>query len=74
MADGEMTFTYQVELTTNTMWVGAGTTDIVPLEEFGISDQEWDEYSDSRKNDLLSDWAQENFWNLGYEFNSRVIK
>lgn len=66
------TYTYQVELTTNTMWVGAETRDVTPLEAYGISDQEWDGYPKEQQDDLLEGWAEENFWNQGYEYNGRV--
>lgn len=70
MSDG--TYTYVVKLTTNGPWVGCESEDEFPLGEYGYSDEEWDALADSQREDLLDKWAEDNFWNTGYEYNGEV--
>lgn len=68
------TYTYRVKLNTSSPWVGARSTDEEDLSEFGYSDQAWDALSGETRYELLEAWAEENFWNRGYEFNGEVVK
>lgn len=66
------TFTYMVKLTTNGPWVGCESEEEFSLEDFGYSDEEWDALTDSQREDLLDEWARDNFWSMGYEYNGEV--
>lgn len=68
-----MSSTYTVILTTSTMWVGAGSEDEIPLSDFGYTDEEWDSLEEGERMALINDWAEDNFWNMGYEFHGEVV-
>jgi len=70
----EATYTYTVMLSTGSPWAGCNSEDVVGLGEFGYSDQDWDALSENAQNYLLDEWAQENFWEKGYEFYAEVEK
>lgn len=52
------------------MWCGISTykkeQTIDLLRDWGITDEEWQEYSDSFKAEIVSDWAT-NYIEIGYE-------
>lgn len=69
-----MAETYKLELHANGPWVGCESTDVVPLSDYGCTDEEWDALTSDEQYQLLDEWGQEYFWNEGYEYSSEVIK
>lgn len=63
MAEQEETYTYRVKLGVSTKYIGSEDEDEMPLEEYGYSDQEWDELSDREKDKLITEWIEEYVWN-----------
>lgn len=66
------TYTYRVVLRHSGPWVGCESEDEYDLSEFNYSDQEWDDLEDIHKHALLEDWAEQEFWNAGYEYHGEV--
>lgn len=69
-----MAETYTVVLSTTGPWVGCESEDEYPLSEFGFTDEDWDELSENEQRRLLNEWAEDNFWNRGYEYHGGVSK
>ena len=59
----EETYTYRVKFGVATRYIGSDVTAEDSLEEYGYSDQDWDELSEREKNSLLMEWEQEFVWN-----------
>ncbi len=58
----EETYTYTVKLGVATRYIGSDVTEEQPLEEFGYSDQEWDELDEREKDKLITEWTEEFVW------------
>lgn len=67
-----MAETYKLELFASGPYVGCESTELVDLSDYGYSDEEWDELTEGKRNDLLDEWGQDYFWNEGYEYNASV--
>lgn len=65
MAEAE-TYTYKLTLGYETPYVGCDDKNTVQLKEYGYSDQEWDGLNGYDQDDLLDEWATENFRNSGF--------
>ncbi|WPH58193.1 hypothetical protein SEA_LUCKYSOCKE_165 [Streptomyces phage LuckySocke] len=60
----EDTFTYEVELSVATRYIGSEVTETVSLwEDFGISDQEWDEMGRYEQDDVICEYLNDWVWN-----------
>ena len=68
----EETNTYVLVLSTRAPWVGCQSVDKVPLSEYNYSDQQWDALTDGQQEDLIEEWSEDNFWNIGYEHYGEV--
>lgn len=55
--------TYEVELTVSTMYLGSEVTETVSLwDDFGITDQEWDEMGQWEQDDLIREYLDDWVW------------
>lgn len=55
----EETYTYTVTFNVGTMYVRSEVTETYPLEEYGYSDQEWDELDVRVRERLFDEWLEE---------------
>lgn len=55
----EETYTYRIRFGVATMYINSEVTETLPLEDFGYSDQEWDELDRYTKDKLLAEWEHE---------------
>lgn len=62
-----MTATYKLKLGASGPFVGCESREEIPLIDYGYTDEEWDELSESKRDNLLDEWAQEFMLNEGYE-------
>jgi hypothetical protein len=73
MSEIEQTHTYKVRLIASFGYlVLARHEDEVPLEEFGYSDQEWDELTTIEQEDLLNEWSEQ-FANERVEYWGEIV-
>ena len=69
-----MSETYRLELFASGPFVGCESTEVVDLAGYGYTDEQWDELTERKREDLLFEWGQDFFWNEGYDFNAKVEK
>lgn len=67
-----MAETYTLTLRNSAPWVGCENKEEYPLSDFGYSDEDWDSLSQAKQGGLLEEWAEEEFWNAGYEYSGEV--
>jgi len=67
-----MAETYEVKLYAGGPFVGCNSEELIPLSEYGYSDEEWDALDPFERGKLLEEWGQDFFWNEGYEYNAKV--
>lgn len=67
-----MAETYKLELYASGPYVGCESTEVVDLSDCGYTDEEWDDLSEGERENLLSEWGEEFFWNEGYDYNAEV--
>lgn len=64
--------TYTVTLRNSAPWAGCENEDTYTLAEMGYSDEEWDVLSSSEQEKLVEEFAEQEFWNAGYEYSGEV--
>lgn len=67
-----MAETYRVELGAEGDVSGSGGVEEFPLSDFGYSDEEWDALEPMVQENLLNEWAAEDFWNRGFGYWGEV--
>lgn len=68
-----MAETYTLKLYASGPFVGCENSEEVALIDYGYSDEDWDELPPVQQESLLEEWAEENFWNSGYEYYGEVV-
>lgn len=69
-----MSETYKVTLYTNTPYVGTDNQDTYDISEFGYTDEEWDALTERERENLVDEWAENEFWNQGFGYHGEVSK
>jgi hypothetical protein len=64
--------TYTITLRNSGPWAGCENEDTYTLAEMGYSDEEWDALSASEQEKLVTELAEQEFWNAGYEYSGEV--
>lgn len=59
----EETYTYLVKFGVATHFINSDVEEEDTLENYGYSDQEWDELSERVQEQLISEWTEEFVWN-----------
>jgi hypothetical protein len=59
MVEQEETHTYEVTFNVCTRYINSEVKSTEKLEEYGYSDQEWDELSLEEKDNLVDEWTYE---------------
>lgn len=59
----EETYTYMLKMGVATHYINSDVTEEVKLEEYGYSDQEWDELDGRDQDRLINEWVEEFVWN-----------
>jgi len=67
-----MAKTYKLKLSASTPYGGCESTEMADLSDYGFSDEEWDGLTVASRNNYLNDWAEEYFWNEGYEYGAEI--
>lgn len=65
MAEEEQkeTYTYLIKFGVATHFINSDVEEEDTLENYGYSDQEWDELSEREQEQLISEWTEEFVWN-----------
>jgi hypothetical protein len=58
----EETYTYTLKFGVSTKYIGSDVTDTQKLEDYGYSDQDWDELGPETQDRLVDAWTTEYVW------------
>lgn len=67
-----MAETYKVTLRHSGPWLGCEGEETYDLAEFGYTDEEWDALNERHRESLIEEFAEQEFWNAGYEYSGEV--
>lgn len=58
----EETYTYTIKFGVATKYISSEVVEEQPLEDYGYSDQEWDELDQYDKDRMVDEWTTEYVW------------